>query len=288
MSSANSLAGSLTLLALISSAGCAHQNVSNERARQVALTTQRVAQLEESVREGEAEIMRMREAMSAHATGHSAGIARIDEIDADLARIQDQLEAWQLELRQVRRHIDNSLRGDDRWRLHVDGRLEHIEGMLGVQSAPLSATPEPSKPAQAEAPADPASALPDDLPDDAAGQLAAALARSRADEHDVARAILEHGLQAHPEASEAPEMRYRLAETWFGQQRWSQAASAFQAVSEGHPDTDWAAWSLVRQGECFREMGDADTARIYFEDAVRLHPDTKAAKEAKKLSDGLL
>lgn len=134
--------------------------------------------------------------------------------------------------------------------------------------------------------ADPAR-LPAELPDDVAALLTLARRHHDDGKHEVARAILDHALKTHGEAPEAAELRYLFAETWFAQQQWSSAITAYYAVTEFHPESEQAAWALVRQGQCVRAMGDLETARIYFEDVTRQHPESDAADTAWRLLEGL-
>src|SRR5690606_33225303 len=110
----------------------------------------------------------------------------------------------------------------------------------------------------------PGAALPADLPGELEGQVAAAQAQLRSGAAAVARAILEHALSSHPDATEGPRLRFLIGETWAEEQRWGKAASIFHLVGESAPGTEWAARALVRQAECFQAMGDVETARLLF------------------------
>jgi TolA-binding protein len=55
----------------------------------------------------------------------------------------------------------------------------------------------------------------------------------------------------------------------------------FQEVIDKHKSSPWAAYAMLRQGECFEAQGQKDNARLFYEDVVRLYPKSKAAKEAK-------
>jgi TolA-binding protein len=52
-------------------------------------------------------------------------------------------------------------------------------------------------------------------------------------------------------------------------------------VVDKAPNSTWAPWSVLRQGECFDAIGDHDGAKVFYGDVVRLYPKSKAAKEAK-------
>ena len=79
------------------------------------------------------------------------------------------------------------------------------------------------------------------------------------------------------------EARYRLAESYFAEKLYQQAILKMEDVVTADPGSDWAAWAMVRQGECFRGMGKAQEAELWWEDVLAKHPDTEAAKAAKSL-----
>jgi TolA-binding protein len=39
---------------------------------------------------------------------------------------------------------------------------------------------------------------------------------------------------------------------------------------------------MLRQGECFEEQGQADNAKVFFGEVVRIYPKSRAAKAARK------
>ena len=76
-------------------------------------------------------------------------------------------------------------------------------------------------------------------------------------------------------------MYYRLAEAAFNQGKFKEAARRFQNVIDKNPQSQWAAWAMLRQGECFDEMGQSDNAKIFYQDVITEYPNSKAAEEAK-------
>jgi len=40
---------------------------------------------------------------------------------------------------------------------------------------------------------------------------------------------------------------------------------------------------MLAQGDAFKEWGQSDNARLFYEEVVRVYPKSEAAKEAKKL-----
>ncbi len=119
------------------------------------------------------------------------------------------------------------------------------------------------------------------MPADAGGKLELAAEHMRDGRQAVARVLLERALEAHPSAPETAEIRYRLAETWFNEGDWRKAAIVFKDVPAHHPDSDWAAWAILRQGVCFAELGNADGARLFYETVVDKYGRSEAADEAR-------
>ena len=98
----------------------------------------------------------------------------------------------------------------------------------------------------------------------------------------VARVVLERALEDFPTATQVPELKYRIGETYFLEKQWGKAIQSFDKVVQNHPKSDWAAWSLLYQGDAFVGKGQPDNAKLFFEDTVSRYPKSDAAKEAKK------
>lgn len=120
------------------------------------------------------------------------------------------------------------------------------------------------------------------VPSDPAGRLASAEERMANGQQVAARVVLEQTL-AMVAADDAlvPLLHYRIAETYFNEERFKDAAKAFKAVSDKYPTSEWAPWSVFRVGECFEGLGKPDNARAFFEDVVTRFPATDAALEAR-------
>ncbi len=99
----------------------------------------------------------------------------------------------------------------------------------------------------------------------------------------VARAILERVVRDGGDAAATPEVLYRLAETWFAEGLYEQAGLRFQTVVEQGSGESWAAWAMVRQGECFQQLGDNAGASFFWEDVLREYPDSEASELASSL-----
>ena len=98
---------------------------------------------------------------------------------------------------------------------------------------------------------------------------------------EAAEAVLNRLLKEHPNSANELEVYYRLAEAAFNRGAYKEAAQRFQRVIDKNAKSQWAAWALLRQGECFEEMGQPDNAKIFYQDVINEYPKSKAAKEAK-------
>lgn len=98
---------------------------------------------------------------------------------------------------------------------------------------------------------------------------------------EAAEAVLNRFLKQYPDNARVDEAKYRLAEAKFNAKNYPAAVIAFQRVIDEHKDSQWAAWAMLRQGECFEKQGQKENAKLFYEDTLRLYPKSKAAKEAK-------
>ncbi|MDG1481935.1 MAG: tetratricopeptide repeat protein [Myxococcota bacterium] len=174
----------------------------------------------------------------------------------------------------------------------LEDRALQLEENLGLNppSPPdmASSTSNPAASATDTAPADTATeaeAVPSDvIPEDADPDALIALAEQHlaAGREKPAEAVLNRFLDRHPDHERVPEALYRRAEAAFNAEDYSGAVLRFQEVIDGHKDNPWAAWAMLRQGECFEAQDQPENARLFYEDVERLWPKSKAAKEARK------
>ena len=99
----------------------------------------------------------------------------------------------------------------------------------------------------------------------------------------VARALIQQFMAENPKSDRISEAQYRLAQTWQKEGDFKDAAAAYQVVVDKWPDSAFAPWAMLRQGECFASLGRKDAAKIFWEDLIKKYPKSKAAKEAKTL-----
>ncbi len=270
-------------------------------------------------RRGQSSSHKYQEALREHGEKIALLQAGFDDAETRLTRLEDQSRARSQEeimkmdtLEQVRSEVSR-LRGDlevlrhdfDTTRTDSGARIEDaafrldwlesraalLEKSLGVPTPPPPARPEPAPPSAgggepAEGPAPAPAPAPAPSGDEGITDPAALLAK--AEEHlaagrpKAAEAVLDRFLKLHPKDERVPEAMYRRAEAAFNMKDWAAAVLRFQEVIDKHKKSVWAAYAMYRQGECFEAQGQLDNARLFWEDVIRLWPDTKAAKMAKK------
>ena len=82
------------------------------------------------------------------------------------------------------------------------------------------------------------------------------------------------------------EVLYLYAESLYKLGRLRDAALKYNEYLEGKPE-EHIAHAKMRLGDCFRHMGDRDTAKIYYEELVSKHPRTAEAEKARERLDRL-
>ncbi len=282
------------VLALLLVPGCwitQQQQALDAHGSQLGVVQGRSAALERAVLEYEDRLARLEESMRTAGASQAAKLENIDEVNSEVNRLRGEIEVIRFELDGLKRTFDDLVIDFDQRQLYDEARLRQLERFLNVTPPPMPTTePEcdPSvedceDPADSGGDANPTDPQAEDVPETAKGKLELASEHIAAGRSRVARAVLEKALGEHKGAPEIPEIRYRLGETWFNEKNWGKAVGAFQSVIENHPDSEWAPWAMLRQGECFGELGQNDNAQLFFQEVIRVHPGTPAAKDAKKL-----
>jgi tol-pal system protein YbgF len=236
----------------------------------------RLGQLEEVTRaRGQDEILKME---------------TMEQLRQEVARVRGDLEVLQRDYGTFEASGLGFQQDVDGRLLYAEQRVAALEKSLGLKAPPrdgaaavaggATSTTTPPPPTVAgivtpPAPAGPAYAT----PDEAFTLIQSALADGNG---GVARAVANRFLAENPKHDRAAEAQYRVAESWQNEARCNEAVSAFQAVIDGWPQSTWAPWSMLRQGECFATLGKPDDAKVFYGEVVRLYPKSKAAKEAKE------
>ncbi len=100
-------------------------------------------------------------------------------------------------------------------------------------------------------------------------------------EYGLARRALEQFLKDHDDHSLAGEARLILGEIYFATEQWESAVPVFREVREDERSTARQARATRRLGEVFWEMGDCETAELFFETVVDLYGTSEEAQDAQ-------
>lgn len=260
-----------------------------EMARQVSTAQLRVAEVEAQLVEAELKLEELQEWVSHQGRSAADRLENLDQVNIEVARLRGAIEVMQFELGQVKQAVDEQQLGGEKRQLHAELRLEQIETFLGVTPPPPPTDADlglaPIEGGEGTGDGEVPPVAPADVPDDANGKLELAVEHMAAGRQGVARAILKGAIEAHVGAREMPEIRYRLAETYFNESSWAAAVSEFNKVINNHPSSEWACWSYYRQGEAFESLGKADGAKAFYAGATEgpCRGSEAAAKAKEKL-----
>ncbi len=209
----------------------------------------------------------------------AAGRQSVEAFATEIAALRGAVEEVRFATDQLRADFDQVQLDQERRTLHAEARLAQVERLLGVQPPPpprvdgVVTAPETAPlPASEGVPA----------PGSYEERLALAATRITEGQQAAARAMLEALLREDPDHARATEAQYRLAETWFNEGKWREAARAFQVITDRSAKSTWAPWAMLRIGECFDGMGRASDAKTFYEGVVRNFAGSDAAREATR------
>jgi TolA-binding protein len=83
-------------------------------------------------------------------------------------------------------------------------------------------------------------------------------------------------------ADDREEAKFLLAESYFKLGKMKEAALKYNDFLESKPNEKYLPVAKMRIGDCFRHLGDNETAKVYYEELVKDFPDTEEAAKAKE------
>ena len=289
----------LTALLSVAMTGCVldrtGQSATEAFRRDMVLHATRINNLENQFDNLEARTTQLEELTRTRGQDEIMAMESLEELRSEVARIRGDVEVLGHDY-SVTSESFSALGEDATFRLAwLEDRAAQIEENLGVNPPPPPEMENPSttssvndeagsegtvvdgagEPEQPEDGDAEGVSDPDRLIELAEQHLAAGRERP-------AEAVLNRFLELHPDHERVPEALYRRAEAAFNEEDYSGAVLRFQEVIDGHKDSPWSAWAMLRQGECFEAQDQPENARLFYEDVVRLWPKSKAAKEARK------
>ncbi|MEL6342581.1 MAG: tetratricopeptide repeat protein [Myxococcota bacterium] len=282
----------MLLLAALSS-GCVldrtGQSASEVFRKDLLLHATRLTNIENQFDQIEARTAQLEELYSAEGQQDILQMETLEELRSEVARIRGQLEVLDHDYGNSKQSVD-ALIEDASFRLAwLESRADQLEDNLGLAPPPPPDPVSDTTPDDIQTPhPDPSNGNggddtnPDAALTDADAILSAAEAHLAAGREPAAEALLKRFLALHPDHPLLPQVLYRRAEAAFNRDDFSSAVLRFQEVIDGHKDSSWAAWAMLRQGECFDKQDQPENARLFYEDVMRIWPGTDAAKEARQ------
>ena len=283
------------------------QSVTSRLARESAIQTSRVHEAEKLAERTSERLKELEEVMAYRGEQEELELENLDGIQMEIRRLRNDVEKLQ------RAALENegsttAFRGDADSRLTKTAeRLERLEVLFGVDgtAVPPDASKEeepaadtgkeesskaPDKPtAKSDQSSKGSTKAPNSNGNEKEvskklGDVLVLVEQNLTDGHPrVARALLEKAMREIDGAGDDPEGLYRYAETWFMEGLYEQAGLRYQTVVEKSEKSSWAAWAVVRQGECFQHLGQTEGAHFFWKDVLTRYPDSEAAKLAKAL-----
>jgi TolA-binding protein len=284
----------IVILGLSICSGCVldrrGQSSSARYERELRMQGARMSSLEQQVADVDSRLTRVEELTQARGEQDILKLETLEQVRVEMARLRGDVELLRHDFDTQSTDAGRRLE-DAAFRLGwLEARAEQLEKSLGLapppppDPPPVEETTEEDDPeASTDGDAAPAE---DTTADDSAvtdpdAMLDLAKAHLKAGRAQAAESILERFLKQNSGHAKEAEALYRRAEAAFNQKNYPAAVLRFQEVIDGHKRTVWAAYAMYRQGECFEAQGQRDNARLFWEDVIRLWPDTKAAKMAK-------
>lgn len=287
------------LLPLLTSTACVldrtGQSASETWHREMLLQRTRSENLEAQYREVEARIDQLEELTRARGQEEIMRMETLDQLRTEVARIRGEVEVLNHDV--VRKVDQGAAQAEDAaFRLvWLESRADQLEAALGLEPPPPPTPAEDGaeepvaeggdtggEPAETAPEGEVATPMPEaEAVTEPGAMIALAEEHLAAGRHKAAEAVLARFVELHPEHERVAEARYRHAEAAFNGGEYQAAVLRFQEVIDRHKDSPWAPWAMLRQGECFEKQGQAENARLFYEDVVRIWPKSKAAKEAR-------
>jgi TolA-binding protein len=290
-------AAMVVALSFTTVAGCWAGNnagVTSAMDRQFSTAMLRVAQVEALLSEADGRIRQLEEVIRVQGRANATRLENLDEVNREVNRLRGDIEVLRHELESAGADLEVWQLSQERRQLWDEARLGQLEKLVGTTPPPPPDLGEAAVEAgggvdvegDVNDPTEPVDLSEGagemtELPEGAQGLLQLAIQRMEDGQQKAARVILQRANKDHPDAKEAAEISYRLAETWFNEEHWAKAAKQFAAVRTAHPDTPWWAWSTLRVGECFAKLGQQKDANNFYRHLIDERPQSEAAAEAR-------
>lgn len=146
---------------------------------------------------------------------------------------------------------------------------------------------DPNAPVPAPAPVQPPVALPPTAGLSPTRLYETARADYFAGQWNSAISGFEAFLRAFPRSEQADDAQAYIGETYYAQNQWAQAITAYTQVIDAYPGTNSVPLAYYKRGLAEQQLGQIDAARASWEAAARMFPDSDAGRLAKQSLDRL-
>ena len=202
-------------------------------------------------------------------------IENIEELRSELANLSDAVEQMGFNIQNQDQTI-TALTEDSAFRLEeIEKRTQSIENALGIsQDTPVSTSP--------KSPTEPQSTTPPTTPQSAQELLDKAKAHLEAKRFTAAEAVLKAHFEQYPKDPTHIEALYQYGLAAIQREDYQEAIQRFQSVPDADSQSSWSPMAIYYQGVCFYELGDKESAQLFWNDVITEYPKSGAAKLAKE------
>jgi len=166
-----------------------------------------------------------------------------------------------------------------------------VQALQQVALAPPPAPIDPSAPPDPNQPAPPPAPPPIALPPTAGLSPTRLYETARADyfagQWNSATSGFEAFLRAFPRSEQADDAQLYIGETYYAQNQWAQAVTAYSQAIDSYPGTNAVPIAYYKRGLAQQQLGQIDAARASWEAAAKMFPDSDAGRLAKQSLDRL-
>jgi TolA-binding protein len=165
---------------------------------------------------------------------------------------------------------------------NLEARVQQLESQVakleGRKAAPVAVKPRPLPPPPATRPAKPTASS-------AASEnyYTEGMRLYHAKKYRESRNQLYHYLKNQPRGPKAPEARYYLADSFYQEGKYREAAVEFNKLRLQSPKSILAPAGLLRQALCYKNQQQMRSYQSTLKKLVKAYPNSPEAKEAQKM-----
>lgn len=165
---------------------------------------------------------------------------------------------------------------------NLEARMQQLESRLAELEGPKAA-PAAAKERAVPAPSAPSSPKPAATGAPAEKYYTEGMRLYHTKKYGEAQNQLHQYLKNQPRGPRAPEARYYLADSFYQEGKYREAAVEFNKLRLQYPKSILAPAGLLRQALCYKNQQQLGTYRTTLQKLVKAYPNSPEAKEAQKM-----